>query len=149
MSAADERLLALIDRLTAILDRSDLTELEIEAGGTGVVLRKPDPIAQPAVQPAAARPARAPGASEAAADQVAAPTPAPDPAPPTTAPDLDALHLGSLIALVDEDRLRLPVGEDFNLLDRLGQRVPIKRVARQAAHADHREGLVVDQIRPG
>jgi acetyl-CoA carboxylase biotin carboxyl carrier protein len=84
MSAADERLLALIDRLTAILDRTDLTELEIEAGGTGIVVRKPDPIAQPAVQPPAARPAHAPGASEAAADQVAAPTPVPDPAPPPT-----------------------------------------------------------------
>ena len=35
------QLLALIDRLAGLLDRSDLTELEVEAGGTGLVLRKP------------------------------------------------------------------------------------------------------------
>ena len=34
-------LLGLIDRLAALLDRSDLTELEVEAGATGLVLRKP------------------------------------------------------------------------------------------------------------
>jgi acetyl-CoA carboxylase biotin carboxyl carrier protein len=37
----DASLLALVDRLAAILDRSDLTELEVEAGGTALVLRKP------------------------------------------------------------------------------------------------------------
>ena len=36
----DAELLGLIDRLAALLDRSDLTELEVEAGGTGLVLRK-------------------------------------------------------------------------------------------------------------
>jgi len=40
-SAADADLLALIDRLAGLLERSDLTELEVEAGGTGLVLRKP------------------------------------------------------------------------------------------------------------
>jgi acetyl-CoA carboxylase biotin carboxyl carrier protein len=39
---ADGELLGLIDRLAALLDRSDLTELEVEAGGTGLVLRKPE-----------------------------------------------------------------------------------------------------------
>ena len=34
-------LLALIDRLAGLLDRSDLTELEVESGGTGLILRKP------------------------------------------------------------------------------------------------------------
>jgi len=33
-------LLGLIDRLAELLHRSDLTELEIESGGTGLVLRK-------------------------------------------------------------------------------------------------------------
>src|SRR5438046_4927539 len=33
-------LLGLIDRLAELLNRSDLTELEIESGGTGLVLRK-------------------------------------------------------------------------------------------------------------
>jgi acetyl-CoA carboxylase biotin carboxyl carrier protein len=41
----DVELLGLIDRLAALLDRSDLTELEVEAGGTGLVLRKPSAIA--------------------------------------------------------------------------------------------------------
>jgi len=41
----DIELLRLIDRLAALLDRSDLTELEVESGGTGVVLRKPSALA--------------------------------------------------------------------------------------------------------
>jgi len=41
----DVELLGLIDRLAALLDRSDLTELEVESGGTGVVLRKPSALA--------------------------------------------------------------------------------------------------------
>ena len=47
----DVELLALIDRLAALLDRSDLTELEVEAGGTGLVLRKAVAIAVPAGAP--------------------------------------------------------------------------------------------------
>jgi acetyl-CoA carboxylase biotin carboxyl carrier protein len=42
-------LLGLIDRLAALLDRSDLTELEVESGGTGLVLRKPSALAPVAV----------------------------------------------------------------------------------------------------
>jgi acetyl-CoA carboxylase biotin carboxyl carrier protein len=38
---ADVELLALIDRLATLLERSDLAELEVEAGGTGLILRKP------------------------------------------------------------------------------------------------------------
>jgi acetyl-CoA carboxylase biotin carboxyl carrier protein len=37
----DVELLALIDRLAELLERSDLSELEVESGGTGVILRKP------------------------------------------------------------------------------------------------------------
>lgn len=37
----DAELLALIDRLAELLERSDLTELEVESGGTGLILRKP------------------------------------------------------------------------------------------------------------
>ena len=40
---ADVELLALIERLADLLDRSDLTELEVESGGTGLILRKPMP----------------------------------------------------------------------------------------------------------
>jgi acetyl-CoA carboxylase biotin carboxyl carrier protein len=42
-----QELLALIDRLSALLDRTDLTELEVEAGETGLVLRKPAALAPP------------------------------------------------------------------------------------------------------
>jgi acetyl-CoA carboxylase biotin carboxyl carrier protein len=46
----DASLLALVDRLAAVLERSDLSELEVEAGGTALVLRKavavaPSPVA--------------------------------------------------------------------------------------------------------
>jgi len=42
---ADVELLALIDRLARLLERSDLAELEVEAGGTGLILRKPIALA--------------------------------------------------------------------------------------------------------
>jgi acetyl-CoA carboxylase biotin carboxyl carrier protein len=41
----DVALLALIDHLAGLLERSDLAELEIESGGTGLILRKPVAIA--------------------------------------------------------------------------------------------------------
>ena len=53
----DAELLALIDRLADLLHRSDLTELEVESGGTGLVLRKA--VAAP---PAASLPPVAAGA---------------------------------------------------------------------------------------
>jgi acetyl-CoA carboxylase biotin carboxyl carrier protein len=45
----DIELLALIDRLARLLERSDLAELEVEAGGTGLILRKPIALAPVAV----------------------------------------------------------------------------------------------------
>jgi len=44
----DVELLGLIDRLAELLERSDLSELEVEAGGTGLILRKPVAVAPPA-----------------------------------------------------------------------------------------------------
>lgn len=61
----DVALLGLIDRLAGLLDRSDLTELEVEAGGTGLVLRKASAIASVAV---AAIPAAVPAAPSGGAD---------------------------------------------------------------------------------
>jgi len=55
----DDALLGLIDRLAALLDRSDLTELEVEAGGTGLVLRKPAALA-PTLSAVVAGPPAAP-----------------------------------------------------------------------------------------
>ncbi len=43
--AGDVELLALIDRLADLLERSDLTELEVASGGTGLILRKPVVVA--------------------------------------------------------------------------------------------------------
>jgi acetyl-CoA carboxylase biotin carboxyl carrier protein len=48
-NAGDASLLGLIDRLGSLLERSDLTELEVEVGGTALVLRKPSAIASPLV----------------------------------------------------------------------------------------------------
>jgi acetyl-CoA carboxylase biotin carboxyl carrier protein len=73
----DADLLGLIDRLAQLLDRSDLTELEVEAGETGLVLRKPSALspitvtslsaASPAVTPEGAGPAGAVTGGEASA----------------------------------------------------------------------------------
>jgi acetyl-CoA carboxylase biotin carboxyl carrier protein len=45
----DVSLLDLIDRLADLLGRSDLSELEVESGGTGLVLRKQSAIATTSV----------------------------------------------------------------------------------------------------
>ena len=45
LDPGDASLLALVDRLGSLLDRSDLSELAVEAGGTRLVLRKPIAIA--------------------------------------------------------------------------------------------------------
>jgi acetyl-CoA carboxylase biotin carboxyl carrier protein len=41
-------LLAVIDRLEAMLEASELSEIEVEAGGTTLILRKPEAFAPPA-----------------------------------------------------------------------------------------------------
>jgi acetyl-CoA carboxylase biotin carboxyl carrier protein len=76
---ADADLLALIDRLAGLLDRSDLTELEVEAGGTGLVLRKPIAIAATAAVATAVPVAEA-------APAAAAPEAPPPARPAITAP---------------------------------------------------------------
>jgi acetyl-CoA carboxylase biotin carboxyl carrier protein len=58
----DIELLALIDRLARLLERSDLAELEVEAGGTGLILRKPIALA-PVAAATAAGAVTAPSAS--------------------------------------------------------------------------------------
>jgi acetyl-CoA carboxylase biotin carboxyl carrier protein len=70
MTRADESLLSLIDQLAALLDRTELTELEVQVGSSGLVLRKPGALA-----PVAAPVGAAGGPSDGAAS--AAPTPAP------------------------------------------------------------------------
>ena len=40
----NESLLALIDKLAGLLERTDLDELEVQVGSTGLVLRKPSAV---------------------------------------------------------------------------------------------------------
>ena len=73
---ADGDLLALIDRLAGLLERSDLTELEVEAGATGLVLRKPAALAvTAAAAPTATLVAEAPATAEASSEGAAAARP--------------------------------------------------------------------------
>ena len=68
-SPETKSLLGLIDKLSALLEKSELAEIEVEAGETGIVLRIPS-----AVAPAS-------GAEPAGASAAAAPVP-PEPAVP-------------------------------------------------------------------
>ena len=69
LPAADASLLALVDRLAGLLERSDVTELEVEAGGTGIILRKATAPTAPA---SAAVPSEAAGGGHAPDADVAA-----------------------------------------------------------------------------
>jgi hypothetical protein len=57
VSAETASLLSLIDRLSSLIERSDLIELEVESGDTGIVLRKPAALAPLAAVATAAEPA--------------------------------------------------------------------------------------------
>ena len=73
----DADLLGLIDRLAELLHRSDLTELEVEAGGTGLILRKavpPVPSAVGATLPAGEQADSAAGDSGAPGREPATPS---------------------------------------------------------------------------
>jgi acetyl-CoA carboxylase biotin carboxyl carrier protein len=71
MTKPDESLLALIDELALLLDRTELTELEVQVGSTGLVLRKPSALA-PTMPVTVAVPAAAPGGDGAATVAAAA-----------------------------------------------------------------------------
>ena len=85
---AEADLLALIDRLAGLLERSDLTELEVEAGGTGLVLRKPIAVAVAAGVATAAPAAEAPAAA-------AVPDAPPAPARPSITAPLTGIFYSS------------------------------------------------------
>ncbi len=66
----DVALLGLIDRMAGLLERSDLAELEVQVGGTGLILRKPIALptaiaASPTGTPAGTPAATGSGGSEA------------------------------------------------------------------------------------
>jgi acetyl-CoA carboxylase biotin carboxyl carrier protein len=100
VSPADRALFEVIDRLAAILDHSDLIELEIQAGSTGLTLRKPVAIAPPAVAVGpgvATGPGAGPAGSAASAGaaQGAATEPAAPPAKPSVKAPLTGIWYGS------------------------------------------------------
>jgi len=80
LSTADASLLSLIDRLSGVLERGDLGELEVSAGDTTIILRAPSAIAAP-VAVAAATLAEPAGSVGAGGAEGAASGPAPTPAP--------------------------------------------------------------------
>ncbi|MCJ7710986.1 MAG: hypothetical protein MUQ32_09180 [Chloroflexi bacterium] len=92
----DASLLALVDQLTVILERSDLGELEVMAGGTTVILRAPSSIERPATVVAPTTVAEQPAAHPAvdAAAPAAASLPAPVARPSVKAP-LTGLFYGA------------------------------------------------------
>ncbi len=72
----DASLLGLIDRLATLLDRTELSELEVQVGGTGLVLRKPSAVAPPAPASVADSDATSAGAAATAGASSAADAPA-------------------------------------------------------------------------
>ena len=97
----DASLLALVDRLGSLLDRSDLSEIAVEAGATRLVLRKPSALS--AVVAAAAPPTAdgamgaVPGATPGSAPASAGGPPGPAEAPsrPSVKAPLTGVWYGS------------------------------------------------------
>jgi acetyl-CoA carboxylase biotin carboxyl carrier protein len=83
---ADAALLGLIDRLAELLDRSDLTEIEVESGGTGVTLRKPGASVTPIAAVAGAGAASATGRDGTGGEPTAGRDPGPPARPSVKAP---------------------------------------------------------------
>jgi acetyl-CoA carboxylase biotin carboxyl carrier protein len=67
LSAEASSLLGLIDKLSSLLEKSDLVELEVQAGESAIVLRKPAALLPEAAAPASATPAGFSDPGEAAA----------------------------------------------------------------------------------
>ena len=121
---SDAELLALIDRLASVLERSDLSELEVEAGGTGLTLRKssavhpPLPVAAAIVAPVAEPSAAGQDPATAARPSVKAPltgifyaSPAPG-----TAPYVQAggeVAVGQVIGLIEAMKLFNEIKSDL------------------------------------
>lgn len=94
VDGADASLLALIDRLSTLLDRSELTELEVQVGSTGLVLRKPQAIAPQVVAGGAGGAAPTDGVATGASAATPAATEGPPARPAVMAP-LSGIWYGS------------------------------------------------------
>jgi acetyl-CoA carboxylase biotin carboxyl carrier protein len=134
---ADASLLALVDRLTAILEHSDLGELEVAAGATTIILRSPSALERrapeagaPALEagthpaeaaatapaPAAATPAH--GAAAPAKPAVRAPLtgifyPAPSPGATPYVSVGDHVSVGQIIGLIEAMKLFNEIKSDL------------------------------------
>jgi acetyl-CoA carboxylase biotin carboxyl carrier protein len=97
LSSADASLLALIDRLTGVLERGDLGELEVSSGGTTIILRAPSAIAAPVAVATHLADAASGGAATALADAPAEPVPAAPPpaARPSVKAPLTGIYYGA------------------------------------------------------
>ncbi|HET7702456.1 MAG TPA: biotin/lipoyl-containing protein [Candidatus Limnocylindrales bacterium] len=90
LDAGDASLLALVDRLGSLLERSDLSELAVEAGGTRLVLRKPIAVAAAAAVAVTAPPATDAGDGAAVPAATAGPGSGPAGSGGTSAPEVPA-----------------------------------------------------------
>jgi len=101
LSTADASLLSLIDRLSAVLERGDLGELEVSSGGTTIILRAPSAIAAPVAIAAPAPLAEQAGggtvatATPDATGSSTGPAPAPAAAKPAVSAPLTGIYYGA------------------------------------------------------
>jgi len=119
----DASLLALVDRLAAVLERSDLSELEVEAGGTALVLRKavavaPMPAAAPTVE-AGAEPATTGREAPPARPSVKAPLTgifyaSPAPGSPAYVQAGGEVAVGQIIGLIEAMKLFNEIKSDLS-----------------------------------
>jgi acetyl-CoA carboxylase biotin carboxyl carrier protein len=129
-SGEDASLLSLVDRLAAVLERSDLGELEVTAGGTTIILRAPSAIeravavagpASAGEAPAAAAggaPAQAPATAPAAKPSVKAPLTgifygAPSPGATAYVAVGDHVSVGQIIGLIEAMKLFNEIKSDL------------------------------------
>jgi len=123
LERGDASLLALIDRLAGLLDRSDLSELEVEAGGTALVLRKPVAVAVAAPAAVAAAPvvdAPATGTSDAPAAKPSVKAPltgifyaSPGPGSPAYVEVGSDIAVGQIIGLIEAMKLFNEIKSDI------------------------------------
>jgi acetyl-CoA carboxylase biotin carboxyl carrier protein len=95
-ASGDVSLLALIDRLTATLERTELGELEVMAGGTTIVLRAPSAVERPVVIPAVGETTAPAGAGPTTTASAAGTPPSPAPAArPSVRAPLTGIYYGA------------------------------------------------------
>jgi acetyl-CoA carboxylase biotin carboxyl carrier protein len=121
LSPETSSLLDLIDRLDSLLERSELVELEVEAGETAIVLRKPAALAPSAHAAAAASGSVQPAAPHAPPVAVEAEMPShikivkapltgvfygsPSPTAPPFVTVGQTIHVGQVIGLIEAMKL--------------------------------------------